>query len=127
MIAFDPPSNQMCWGCLIRDLVIITDIFLCGGPQFESKSCVGRKHDLIGVTAGSNMIVLLLCGPQFESNSSIARTHDLIGIAVGSKMIMIKLRSSRKTVCCAILLRRHYNVMLSHEMRTNVGKTWIQS
>ena len=30
--------------------------FLCGGPQFEISSSIGRKHDLIGIAAGSNMI-----------------------------------------------------------------------
>ena len=33
--------------------------FLCGGPQFESSSSIGRIHDLIGIAAGSNMIGLM--------------------------------------------------------------------
>ena len=33
--------------------------FMCGGPQFESSSSIGRIHDLIGIAAGSNMIGLM--------------------------------------------------------------------
>ena len=32
---------------------------LCGSPQFESSSSIGRIHDVIGLAAGSNMIGLL--------------------------------------------------------------------
>ena len=34
-------------------------VFLCGGPQFESSSSIGRIHDLIGIAAELNMIGLM--------------------------------------------------------------------
>ena len=51
-------------GC-IGDVWLVVEsakrtFFLCGGPQFESSSCIGRTHDLIGIAAGSNTIWLLL-------------------------------------------------------------------
>ena len=33
--------------------------FLCGGPQFESSSSIGRIDDLIGIAVGLNMIGLM--------------------------------------------------------------------
>ena len=34
--------------------------FLCGGPQFEIISSIGRIHDLIGIAAGSNIKILMI-------------------------------------------------------------------
>ena len=50
-------------GC-IEDVWVVVEsakrtFFLCGRPQFESSSSIGRIHDLIGIAAGSNMIWLM--------------------------------------------------------------------
>ena len=56
-------------GC-VGDVCLVVEsakrtFFLCGDPQFESSSSIGKIHDLIGIAAGSNMMGLskldLLC------------------------------------------------------------------
>ena len=50
--------------------------FLCGGPQFESSSSIGRIHDLIGIAAGSNMIDIDDCERKKVDNIDAKELTD---------------------------------------------------
>ena len=50
--------------------------FLCGGPQFEIISSIGRIHDLIGIAAGSNMIDIDDCERKKVDNIDAKELTD---------------------------------------------------
>ena len=50
--------------------------FLCGGPQFESSSSIGRIHDLIGIAAGSNKIDIDDCERKKVDNTDAKDLTD---------------------------------------------------
>ena len=66
--------------------------FLCGSPQFEIISSIGRIHDLIGIAAGSNMIDIDDCERKKVDNIDAKELTDLTLLFLTSSEVDYEIR-----------------------------------
>ena len=131
----------MCRTGLIGGWVGKMHVFLCGGPQFESSSSIGRIHDLIGIAEGLSMIGLTsarnwACYVLFDQLMNL----DILGILsalcsticnaniVWTSYINTSVLLWTYEYDCFLFffLRRQNHAILTRRMRKDVEKNWIK-